>query len=214
MHNDRPCNVSIICLFDFIPGAFVIQCQFAAAFLMIIAHRKQSQMKQAWAVTDYQRLFQRKKTRSSKLLNVNQIPQYTMKLLHKPALFNLQPEDQSRHYPGRHRPQGFKPTCNLVFQQSEKGSREVHELNIPNFTTIRTLPKFVFMTALENTLATEITYKKMHPMTQEFCFHSVICSGQFYLALKTPVFCTADSSAQIEKPATKTLPYDQAGNVL
>lgn len=60
-------------------------------------------------------IFQRMKTRSSKLLNVNQIPQYTMKLLHKPALFALQPEDQSRHDPGRYRSQGFKPTCNLVF---------------------------------------------------------------------------------------------------
>lgn len=69
-------------------------------------------------------IFQIKKTRSSKLLNVKQIPQYTMKLLHKPALFHLQPEDQSRHYPGRHRPQGFKPTCSLVFQQSLRKGAE------------------------------------------------------------------------------------------
>lgn len=26
-----------------------------------------------------------------------------MKLLHKSAVFDLQPEDQSRHYPGRYR---------------------------------------------------------------------------------------------------------------
>lgn len=45
-------------------------------------------------------------------------------------------------------------------------------------------------------------------MTQDFCFHFILCSGQFYLAQKTPVSCTADSSTQIEKPATKILPYD------
>lgn len=45
-------------------------------------------------------IFQRKKTRSSKLLNVNQIPQYTMKLLQTPALFDLRPEDQSKTSPG------------------------------------------------------------------------------------------------------------------
>lgn len=102
----------------------------------------------------------------------------------------------------------------LFSTESEKGSREVHELSTPNFTTIRTLQKFVFMTALENTLATEIAYKKIHLMTEDFCFHFVLGSGQFCLARKTPVFCTADFSRQIEKPATKTLPYDQAGNVL
>lgn len=115
---------------------------------------------------------------------------------------------------GERDPRDLSLPATLFPTESEKGSGGVHELNTPNFTTIRTLQKFVFMTALENTLATEITYKKMHPMTQDFCFHSVLCSGQFYLAHKTPVFYTADSSAQIEKPATKILPYDQAGNVL
>lgn len=38
------------------------------------------------------------------------------------------------------------------------------------------------MTTLENTLATKITYKKMHPMTQDSCLHFVLCPGQFYLA--------------------------------
>lgn len=57
------------------------------------------------------------------------------------------------------------------------------------------------MTALENTLATKITHKKMHPMTQDSSFHFVLCSGQLYLAHKIPVFYTADSSTQIEKPA-------------
>jgi len=32
---------------------------------------------------------------------------------HKSAVFSLQPEDHSRYYPGRYRPQ-FRPTCELA----------------------------------------------------------------------------------------------------
>lgn len=53
-------------------------------------------------------IFQGEKTRTPNLLNANQIHQYTMKLIHKSEVFNLQSEDHSRYYPGRYRPQ-FRP---------------------------------------------------------------------------------------------------------
>lgn len=46
-------------------------------------------------------IFQGDRTRSSKLLNANQITSLCIGVLHESAVFNLQPEDHSRYYPGR-----------------------------------------------------------------------------------------------------------------
>lgn len=46
-----------------------------------------------------------------------------MKLLHKSAVFSLQPEDHSRYYSDRYRPQ-FRSTPKLVFTWSLRNAAE------------------------------------------------------------------------------------------
>lgn len=107
-------TVNPICLFNSVPGGFVIRHQFYCSISDDNCSRKADANEMRMGCHTALVIFQGDKTRSSKLLNANQIPQYTMKVLHTPAVFNLQPEDHHRCYPGRYRPL-FRPTCKLFF---------------------------------------------------------------------------------------------------
>lgn len=127
-------------------------------------------------------IFGRKKTRSSKLLNVNQIPN-TQWSYYTSLHFSISSLKTRAHIiQGDTDPKDLSLPATLFSYRVWEREQRSPLTQYSKFHNHQDIAEVCVYACTGKYIATEITYKKMHPMTEDFCFHFVLCSGQYYLA--------------------------------